>query len=209
MSLMPEAVAVYFDYLCPYSWRAAEVAEQVAGPLGLRFEWRHFSLVQSHRAESGAAPQVWNERLDPDDPMGAWGLRAFLASCAARRQGPEAFDRFRLALQRARHRDGAPLVEATVFAAAEGAGLQLARFERDLADPELRTCVAQEHHRAADADVFGTPTFAFADGATAYLRLRELPRDADESVRLFRAYRELLEEFPYLETVRRPRPKRN
>jgi 2-hydroxychromene-2-carboxylate isomerase len=209
MALMQEPVVAYFDYLCPYAWRGAEVAAWVAEPLGLRFEWRHFSLVQWNRAAAGLSGQVWNERLDPEDGTGGRGLRAFLASCAARQQGPEAFDRYRLALMRARHRDGAPFTEATLFAVAEATDLHLARFERDLADPELRTCLAQEHHRAAVADVFGTPTFAFADGAVAYLRVKELPVDQAEAVRLFCAYRELLREFPYLETVRRPRPPRN
>lgn len=209
MAPMRETVVAYFDYLCPYAWRGAEVAEWVAEPLGLRFEWRHFSLIQWNRVEAGIAGQVWNERLDPDDATGGLGLRAFLASCAARQQGPEAFDRYRLALMRARHREGAPFNEATLLAVAEDVGLHVARFERDLADPELRTCLAQEHHRAAALDVFGTPTFAFADGALAYLRVKELPADQAEAVRLFRAYRDLLNEFPYVETVRRPRPPRN
>lgn len=208
MTLMPETVVVYFDYLCPYAWRGAEVAEQVADALDLRFEWQHFSIFQaSHAPHDGW--QLWNERLEADDPMGARGLRPFLASCAARRQGPEAFDRFRLGLMRARYRDGAPFTSTTIFAVAEGAALQLARFERDLSDPELRTCLAQEHYRASGLDVVGTPTFVFGDGAIGHLRVRELPRDGTEAVRLFRAYRALLEEFPYLENVGRPRPKRN
>lgn len=206
---MPETVAVYFDYLCPFAWRGAELAELVADELGLRFEWHHFSLVQAHRATVGDAAQLWNDRIDPDDAMGGRGLRAFLASSAARRQGPEAFDRFRLGLLRARHRDGVALTEPTMTAVAETAGLQLARFERDLADPELRTCLAQEHHRAVDRDVFGTPTFAFRDGAVADLRIRELPHGRREAVTLFRAFRDLLETYPYLETIRRPRAKRN
>ncbi len=209
MVFMHEPVVAYFDYLCPYAWRGAEVAEWVAEPLGLRFEWRHFSLIQSNRAAAGAGGQVWNGRLDPDDATGGLGLRPFLASCAARRQGPEAFDRYRLALMRARHQGGAPFTEGTLYLVAEDVGLHMARFERDLADPELRTCLAQEHHRAAASDVFGTPTFAFADGAVAYLRVKELPVDQAEAVRLFRAYRDLLHEFPYLETVRRPRPPDN
>ena len=209
MSAMRETVVAYFDYLCPYAWRGAEVAEWVAEPLGLRFEWRHFSLIQWNRVAAGIAGQVWNERIDPLDATGGLGLRAFLGSCAARLQGPEAFDRYRIALMRARHRDGAPFDEATLLRVAEEVGLQLPRFERDLADPELRTCLAQEHHRAAELDVFGTPTFAFVDGGLAYFRVKELPADQAEAVRLFRAYRELLHDFPYLETVRRPRPLHN
>lgn len=209
MAPMSETVVAYFDYLCPYAWRGAELAAWVAEPLGLRFEWRHFSVIQWNRAAAGVVGQVWNERLDPDDATGGLGLRAFLASCAARRQGPDAFDHYRLALMRARHQGGAAFTEANLVAVAEDVGLHVARFERDLADPELRTCLAQEHHRAVALDVFGTPTFAFAGGALAYLRVKELPADQHEAVRLFRAYRALLHDFPYLETVRRPRPPRN
>jgi len=46
-------------------------------------------------------------------------------------------------------------------------------------------------------------------GETAYLRIRELPAGQDEALELFRDYRHLLESYPYLETVRRPRAKRN
>ena len=199
-------VAVYFDYLCPYAWRGAEVAELVSDELGLRFDWRHFSLYQAnHRGE--ARWYLWNQRLDDCDETGSRGLLPFLASTAARKQGREGFDRFRLALLRARHRDRLPLSRALVFSCAEAAKLHLACFEHDLDDPEARTTLAQEHCRAVHEDVFGTPTFAFAGGHAAYFRLRELPIDRDEAVALFRGFHELLTRYPYLETVQRPRAK--
>lgn len=91
----------------------------------------------------------------------------------------------------------------------EAAGLQLARFERDLADPEMRTCVAQEHHRAVAREVADTPTCAFADGHHAALRVRGLPHGEAEAVELFGAFRQLIVRFPYLEAVRRSPPPRN
>ena len=197
------AVAVYFDYLCPYAWRGAEVVELVADELGLRFDWRHFSLYQAnHRGEPW---HVWNQRLDEGDETGSKGLLPFLASIAARKQGREPFDRFRLALLRARHRDRAPLTRSLMFAAAETARLHLACFEADLDDPEARTTLAHEHCRAAREDVFGTPTFAFPNGHAAYFRIRELPVDRAEATALFRNFHEMLTRYPYLETVRRPR----
>lgn len=199
---MPETVGVYFDYLCPFAWRGAELAAIVAEERGIRFEWHHFSLYQSNQPEQG---QVWNERIDPEDPAGTRGLLPFLASCAARRQGPELHDAFRLALMRARHRDHRPFTLDTIMAAAECSGLHLPRFESDLADPECRTLLAQEHHRAASLNVFGTPTFEFEGGHLAYFRLRELPQGREEALRLFSDYRRMLEEYPYLETVKRPR----
>jgi predicted DsbA family dithiol-disulfide isomerase len=205
---MQELVAVYFDYLCPFSWRAAEVVEWVALPLGLSFEWRHFSLFQSN-ADPRERWQLWNERLDPDDASGGSGLLPFLASQAARKQGERGYHAFRLELLRARHRDHRPMTRTTIDEVASCAGLHLPKFRDDLSNPECRTVLAQEHYRAAALDIFGTPTFAFPNGHLAYFRIRELPRERDEALRLFSDYRHLLESYPYLETVKRPRPKGN
>jgi predicted DsbA family dithiol-disulfide isomerase len=204
---MPETVRVYFDYLCPYAWRGAEVADVVARSCDVTFEWQHFSLLQARRQGNGW--QLWNERIDPDDEYGSDGLLPFLASCAVRRQGAEKHGAFLLALLRARHRDHRPLTRATIFAVAEEVGLHIPCFESDLADPEWRTRLAHEHYRAVALDVFGTPTFQFSSGHLAYLRLGELPKNENEAIRLFDDYRKMLESFPYLETMRRPRPKGN
>ena len=205
---MREAVTVYFDYLCPFVWRAAEVTEMVSEVLGLEFRWQHFSLYQSDF--NGASNwQLWNDRLDGDCDNGCKGLVPFLASCAARRQGTEVHDRFRLALLRARHKEHRTLTMATVQDVATHAELDMDRFLNDLSDPECRTCLAHEHYRAKALDVFGTPTFHFETGQLAYFRIKQLPADAAEAVALFQAYRELLEAYPYLETIKRPRPKRN
>jgi len=205
---MPERVTVYFDYVCSFSWRAAEVVEWVAGPLDLSFEWRHFSYYQYNRDPSDSW-QLWNEPIDAHDEMGSKGLLPFLASQAARKQGDNEFAAFRLALLRARHRDRRPLNRATIDDVAACTGLHMPRFADDLANPECRTVLAQEHHYGAARNVFGTPTFVFPGGATAYLRIRDLPGGPDEALELFRDYRHLLETYPYLETVRRPRSKGN
>lgn len=205
---MPQPISVYFDYLCPFAWRGAEVAEIVREQTGLRFDWRHFSLYQSnYRGEERW--QLWNDPVDPDDGSGGKGLLPFLASCAARKQGKVRFDAFRLALMRARHRDHRPFDADTIREVARESGLHLPRFENDLSDPECRTVLAQEHHAGACRDVFGTPTFFFQESHGAYFRIRELPRDHAEALALFEDFRALLEEYPYLETVKRPRPRRN
>jgi predicted DsbA family dithiol-disulfide isomerase len=203
-----EPVTVYFDYLCPYAWHAAELADRVAQPLSTRFAWRHVSLYQlNHR--DGDGWQLWNERIDPDDDTGSRGLLPFLASLAARRQGDERHDAFRLSLLRFRHRDLRPLRRATVLEAAEEAQLHLACFERDLADPEIRTALAREHHRAVAARVFGTPTFLFPSGDVAYVRLRGVPEDEAAAVELYRRVTGMLHDYPYLETIKRPRARGN
>lgn len=201
---MQPDVIVYFDYLCPFAWRGAELARMVNAETGVTFEWRLFSLVQSNSREAGF--QIWNDRLDSQDPSGTGGLLPFLASLAARRQGRDAEDAFRLALQRARYVEHQSFSCEVIQAVAETTGLDMVQFATDLKDPELRTILAQEHHQAGQLNIFGTPTFRFTDtGATAYLRIRELPLDAAEAVDLFSRYRSLLQDYPYLETVKRPR----
>jgi len=197
-------VIVYYDYLCPFAWRGAELAGLVASELGLDFRWRLFSLVQSNSKDPGF--QIWNEKIDHEDPTGSGGLLPFLASLAARRQGLDAENVFRLNLQRERFTGHRAFSCELMLEVADRSGLDLQRFRADLGDPELRTQLAQEHHEAEQLNVFGTPTFRFLDsGATAYLRIRELPRDSEEAVDLFDRYRSLLTDYPWLETVKRPR----
>jgi len=208
MSLMTQPVTVFFDYTCPFAWRGAEVAVSVQDELELEFTWLHFSLYQSnYRGEDQW--QIWNERIDPEDESGAKGLLPFLASCAARKQGKVLHDAFRLRLLRARHRDHRSFDWDTVLDIAESAELHLAQFRDDLSNPEWRTVLAQEHHRAVEQDVFGTPTFGFGEGQLSYFRIKELPKGTKEAVELFRDYRRLLTHYPYLETVKRPRPRTN
>lgn len=203
-----ELVIVYFDYLCPFAWRASELAEMIAEPLGLVFEWRHFSLYQSNYG-GGDSWQLWNDRLDEQSESGHKGLLPFLASCAARKQGRSEHDAFRRTLLRARHCDHRPYARDTVLEVAVAAGLELPRFLSDLADPEARTTLAHEHYRAKALDIFGTPTFQFESGHIAYFRFRLLPRDPAEGVRLFSDCRRFLETYPYVETVKRPRARGN
>jgi predicted DsbA family dithiol-disulfide isomerase len=208
MAPVSDRVDVYFDYVCPYAWRAAELADLVARERGVRFEWHHFSLYQASYA--GASSRcVWDERLEPCDETGGRGLLAFLASLAARRQPSDAFERFRLGLLRARHRDGRPFDRATVLAVAEEAGLHLASFERDLQDPESRTTLARQHCDALRREVHATPTFVFPGSLSVCLRLKEPPVDGAAAAHLYESVHELLSQHPYVETISRPRPRRN
>jgi|SRR5690554_3940236 len=208
---MADRLTVYFDYLCPFSWRAAEVFDMAAEPLDLEVTWEHFSIYQFNyeRQEGNGRWQLWNERLDDTDGNGCKGLLPFMASQAARRQGPDAHNAFRLGLQRAVHRDYQPLDMKTILGVVDKAGLHRARFDDDLANPENRTVLAQDHARAAALDLFGTPTVVFPGGGAAYFRLRELPHSATEAAELVQDTRRLLERYPYLQTVKRPRSKEN
>jgi predicted DsbA family dithiol-disulfide isomerase len=226
-----ESVTVYFDYLCPFSWRVAELLDMVAEPLDVRCDWQHFSLYQSnYNSDSHPPPkghvnnheqtphargnwQLWNDKLDTSSQNGSKGLLPFLASHAAKRQGEQKFHAFRLGLLRAFHRDHRSFSKDTIWQIAEQVNLHLPTFASDLDDPECRTALAHEHMQAAALDIFGTPTLRFKQAYDrdhiAYLRIRELPLNLEEAIELFQTYHQLLCRYPYLETIRRPRPRKN
>src|ERR1700675_1431423 len=119
---------VYIDFLCPWAYRGSMWLAEVEKAGRIRPSFRFFSLSQNHQAHEGSpTPPVWER-----DPQ-AKGLPAFLAATAARAQGAELGDRFRLGLQRARHEDHLPLDHPTTHQKVPGpAGLDVARWEKDV-----------------------------------------------------------------------------
>jgi hypothetical protein len=184
----------------------------------MRFEWRHFSIYQydydqrnDRNAGSNGRPhwQLWNQKIEEDDGSGCKGLLPFLASAAARRQGDEAYRRFRLALLRAVHLEYRPLGRATIVAVAVDANVHLPSFLEELDNPESRTALAQEHMSAVGADIVNTPTVVFPGSHTAHLRLQQLPVTSAEALNLLLDTMRLLERYPFLHTVTRPVSKGN
>jgi predicted DsbA family dithiol-disulfide isomerase len=205
-----ETVYVYFDYLCPYAWRGAELAARVAEPLNLHFVWRHFSLWQSnYQSDSEPEKKLWQQPLDDavraGEDRGGWGLLPFLVSIAAQKQDASKQDALRLAIFRSYHQDNKPFSHNVLLDCAAAVGLDADGLAPDA--PEHRETLAQEYADAKKHHVFGTPTFHFAGDNLAYFRVRELPEDDALAVKLFADYRALLENYPFLETVKRPRSK--
>jgi predicted DsbA family dithiol-disulfide isomerase len=161
--------AVYIDFLCPWAFRGAMWLAEVEQAGRIRPQYRFFSLSQNHDAREGRGlPPVWQR-----NPR-AKGLPAFLAATAARAQGPEAGDRFRAALQRARHEAHLAVDEfATHRRAAETAGLEVARWEEDLRRADFKT-LEDEHNEAVRRGVFGVPTLVWPEGRSYYLKITEL-----------------------------------
>jgi predicted DsbA family dithiol-disulfide isomerase len=172
---------VYIDFLCPWAYRGAMWLAEVEKAGRIRPQFRFFSLSQNHQARGGSPiPPAWEREPRPQ------GLGAFLAATAARAQGAEAGDRFRLALQRARHEDHLPLdQDATHQVVAERAGLDLARWEMDLKGTDFTT-LAAEHAEAVRRGVFGVPTLVWPEGRSYYVKITELV-PAERAVALYDA----------------------
>ena len=172
---------VYIDFLCPWAYRGAMwLADvQMAGRIKPRFAF--FSLSQNHDNREGVGDTpVWLRNPS------AKGLPAFVAATAARAQGAEPGDRFRLGLQRARHEDHLPVDDhQTHRLVAERAGLDVARWEADTKQTDF-ALLAREHGEAVRRGVFGVPTLVWPEGRSYYLKITELI-PADRAVALYDA----------------------
>ncbi|OLE79062.1 MAG: hypothetical protein AUG06_08860 [Actinobacteria bacterium 13_1_20CM_2_65_11] len=188
---------LYYDYLCPYVYRASLLLTNVAGARTPDVRWRYFSLTQVNSTEPGWT--VW------DAPAGekVRGRLAFKAAEAARRQ--ERFDGYHAALLRARHHNRLDIDDPEVVeqVAAES-GLDLERFRRDIGDPTILQALARDHrHAVAKHGVFGTPTFVFPNGASAYIRLGDAPGGA-EALHVYDSLLAVAADEPRILEIKRP-----
>lgn len=188
---------LYYDYLCPFVYRASLLLANVAEERTIDVRWRYFSLTQVNSKEPGWT--VW------DAPAGerVRGRLAFKAAEAARRQ--DRFDGYHKALLLARHHDRLDIDDIKIVEqVADDAGIDLERFRRDLEDPAIIDALARDHQYAVSTlGVFGTPTFVFSNGASAYIRLSEAPSGAD-AVRVFDSLIAVAENEPGILEIKRP-----
>jgi predicted DsbA family dithiol-disulfide isomerase len=191
---------VFFDYSCPFVYRVAGMLEGVrssgARPIDVR--WRYFSLTQVNSKDDGWT--LWNAPASE----AVRGRLAFKAAEAARRQGR--FDDLHTTLLDARHRERLDLEdEAVIERLAGGAGLDLQRFASDLHAADILEAVARDHTEAvAVHGVFGTPTFLFPDGASAYVRLAG-PVENGQAVEVFDRLMSIAAGEPRILEIKRPR----
>ena len=158
---------VFFDYQCPFVYRAAEVIDAVrrSGARELDVRWRYFSLTQVNSKDDGWT--AW----DAAPTEHVRGRLAFQAAEAARRQ--ERFEAMHWRLLRARHHDRLDLDDPSVIEKIAGeADLDVNRFRADLDDRTTLDALAADHTTAVTQHgIFGTPTLVFPDGQAAYVRL--------------------------------------
>lgn len=151
--------------------------------------------------------KIWEQPLSGKEwreASYAMALRTFWAAEAASRQGREAFRHFHLAVLRERHLRGQNLGEPEMLrAVAERAGLDMDRFERDLADPGCLDRLAADHTRAEGMDVFGVPTFVFPGADPAYLKLARLLA-REEALGFWQEFHSTVAHRPYVLEIKRP-----
>jgi predicted DsbA family dithiol-disulfide isomerase len=196
----PEVIEleVFYDYFCPFVYRASMLLQNVGRTRPLKVAWRYFSLAQVNSKDDGWT--VW----DAPASEHVRGRLAFKAAEAARRQGR--FEEFNMPLLQARHRDRLDIDQPEVVEpVAVDAGLDLERFRRDLSDPQILASLARDHQEAVSKHgVFGTPTLVFPGGASAYVRLAESPEDVDAQ-RVFDHLVMVAAREPSILEIKRPR----
>ena len=178
------------------------VKEAKGGEAPIEINWKPFSLDQVNQ-KVGDDYTVWTES-DEDLPDRTWGLRA---GVAAGRQGDDALRRFMPLLLRARHEDRKNLGDMDVLKeAAAAAGLDVERFERDVKDRSSLDEVAKSHTKAVEEHgVFGTPTFVFEDGTSAFLKLVRPDTPAD-ALAAYDHVMGVMESSAYVGEIKRPQP---
>ncbi len=137
------------------------------------------------------------------------GLAAFRASLAARHQGDEAFQRFHFALLEAKHAGGKDHGKReTLLKVAQQAGLDMEKFEQDLADRSDLASIGEDYTAGkGELGVFGTPTFVFTNDQAAYLKInpRSIPT-GDDAVTFFERFVDIARDQPDVMEIKRPTP---
>jgi len=200
-------IDVFFDFGCPYVYRAAVWLQKVKEDMGgkLVINWKYFSLEQVNN-QNGPDWKLWEQ---PED-YPSRGRRAFQAAEAARRQSEAAFSRFHMALLRARHEQSRDIADVnTLIEVAESSGLEMHRFQEDLSNRQLLSKLAEDHTLAVETlGVFGTPTLVFPEGQAVFLKMMPAPLP-EECLQLFTEIRHLAEQRQYVREVKRPaRPRK-
>ena len=124
----------FFDYNCPYCRKVApDLWALPDADPGLRLVFKEFAIL---------------------GPTSEFAARVALA---AQKQGKY------LPVHQALMRAEQPLTEDKVFRAATGAGADLARLKRDMADPSVDAEIARTRELAETLGITGTPGFVVGD----------------------------------------------
>src|SRR5437762_11771119 len=138
----PITFDVFFDYQCPYVYRASLLIDEVRrSGRALDVRWRYFSLTQVNSKDDGWT--VWDAPASDH----VKGRLAFQAAEAAHRQG--LFLEVHSRLLHARHRDRLDIDDARVVdEVVGGSGVDMERFRADITDPSILEPLARDHVQA-------------------------------------------------------------
>ncbi len=168
----------------------------------IEINWKPFSLEQVNQ-KVGPDYKAWSE-ADEELNGSLWGLRAGIA---AGRQGGDAMRRYLPLLLKARHVDRSDLGDHELLKGlAKEADLDVTQFEKDLSDRTTLDEIAESHTQAVEErGVFGTPTFVFEGGGSAFLKMIK-PQTPEQASKAFDSLIPLMSSDVFVGEVKRPQP---
>ena len=199
-AVAPDRVAFHFDVMCPYAYQTSLWMREARDLLGLRVDWRFFSLEEVNRAEGKKHP--WEREW-------SYGWSMMRIGALLRREDPELLDRWYLAAGTALHVDGRKPHRPEVAEHLLGElGLDPALVKAAIDDPSTGEEVRAEHEQVLELGGWGVPTLVFDDtphGRQAFFGpvLIDPPR-GDDAVALWRAVTSWLR-FPQVYELQRPK----
>jgi len=199
----PTAVAFHFDVMCPYAFQTSLWMREVRDQLGLRVDWRFFSLEEVNREEG---------KLHPWEREWSYGWSMMRVGALLRRTDPDLLDQWYLAAGTALHVQGRkphrPEVAEQLLVEL---GLDPALVQRAIEDPTTSDEVLAEHRQVLDLGGWGVPTLVFDDpsgpGSAAQALFGPVlidPPTGDDAVALWHATTAWLR-FPHLYELQRPK----
>ena len=91
----------------------------------------------------------------------------------------------------------------TLLAVADGANLDMIRFQKNLAEPRLLHKLAKDHIFAVEnLGVFGTPTLVFSQRQVVFVKLSAPP--PEECLSVFMEIYHLVSKRQYIQEIKRP-----
>ncbi len=192
-------VTIYYDYTCPYSYRALLWLRRLreAGR-DIELEWKTFSLKEVNRRESG--PSLLDQRR-----VESVSVLALELAKAAQAEGEDVFDQYHRAVFDAMQGEGKRLGEDDLLRIARDAGLDVAAFELGRQRGRWLGDVAGDHFEGVERwHVFGTPTLVFNSEAAAYLKFTEVPTSPSDAAEVFDALLCLARCHPELVEIKYP-----
>jgi protein-disulfide isomerase-like protein with CxxC motif len=187
---VPDALAVYYDYTCTYSYRAMHWLDRVPG---VSVDWKTFSLKEVNRKAD--EPSF----VEADSPHS----RSIFALALAHAAREADFDRYHRAVFEAMHAEERRLTDSDLLGMAASAGVDVEAFEASRGSWVAR--VGAEHRDAvARWGAYGTPTLIL-DGAAGYVQLAEVPGREEAALDLLGALNGIASSPATLAEIFRPR----
>ena len=193
---MSTAVDFHFDPMCPFAYQTSVWIRDVRAQLGIRIDWRFFSLEEINRSEGKKHP--WER-----DWSYGWSLMRIGA--LLRRTDMAMLDSWYAAIGHELHiKGGKPHDPAVARRLLAEVGGDASIFDAALNDPTTHDDVRADHQRVIDAGGFGVPTLFLLGGQCLFGPVLVDPPTGPASLTLWRVVTGMAES-PHVYELQRPK----